>query len=167
MTIIDNFDPFQDFWVINPQARLFFKDEYENNTPSQDMWALFLFYHPSSKLFNESPTTRKKLILEDYPPLSSNFSFDSYKETITKIQKYALTRAEVMMSNWADKLHQRDEFIASQPYTESTYKMLDAMLDVTPSMWKQYETIKKMLSKDDEAYVVGDQEESLSEKQLI
>jgi len=167
MTIIDNFNPFEDFWTSNPQARIFFKDEYKAKVPSADMWALFLYYHPSSKLFNESPTIRKKLILSDYPPLSKNFSFEKYKSTIDKIIKHSLTRAEVMMLNWAEKLHQRDDFIASQPYTESTYKMLDTMLDVTPSMWKQYETIKKMLSSDNESHVVGDQEESLSEKQLI
>lgn len=167
MTIIDNFDPFQDFWTANPQARIFFKDEYKAKVSSADMWALFLYYHPSSKLFNESPSSRKALILSDYPPLSKNFNFESHKSTIDKILKYSITRPQLMMVNLVDKLHQRDDFIATQPYTESTYKMLDAMMDVTPSLWKQYETIKKMLSSEDETKVVGDQEESLSEKQLI
>lgn len=167
MTILDTFDPFQDFWVANPQARIFFKEEYDNKVPSSDMWALFLFYHPSSKLFNESPTSRKQLILNDYPPLSKDFNFESRKSTIDKILKYSLTRPQLMMVNWADKLHQRDDFIASQPYTESTYKMLDTMMDITPSLWKQYETIKKMLSAEDDSKTVGDQEESLAEKGLI
>lgn len=166
MTILDNFDPFSDFWISNPQARIFFKEEYESSVPSSDMWALFLFYHPSSKLFNESPSSRKKLILSDYP-VSPDFSFEKYSSTVEKIKKYSLSRAELMLLNWATKLHERDDFIESVPYSADTFKMLDSMIDVTPSMWKQYETIRKLLSQEQEGVVVGDQEESLSEKKLI
>jgi hypothetical protein len=64
MLLLNNFDPSQDFWLSNPQAQIIFADYV--NTPSSHMWAALLYAHPESKLFNESPTSRRLLIIEDY-----------------------------------------------------------------------------------------------------
>lgn len=75
MTILlDNFDPFSDFWEANPQLKILFRDEYEAHVPSQHMWALFLFAHPASKFFNETPAARKNLIEQDYLMRDDSFT---------------------------------------------------------------------------------------------
>lgn len=65
MLLLSNFDPTQDFWATNPQAQILFAAYYPH-TPSSHMWAALLFAHPESKLFNESPTSRRILIAQDY-----------------------------------------------------------------------------------------------------
>jgi hypothetical protein len=127
------------------------------------MWAAMLYIHPESKLFNESPSVRRKLILTDYLQ-DPNFDFDTLKPIIDKIKTFVLSKTQRLLVNWEKKLYERDELIDSIPYNQDTYDILDKMLDKTPKMWQQYYAILEMLEKDSAAKTEGDVEESLTEK---
>ena len=93
MVLLNNFDPFEDFWQSNPQLRVLFKDEYKARVSSQYMWALFLYGHPSSKFFNETPQTRKDLIYKDYLLSDPAFKWEDYDSTLKTLEEHCLTKA--------------------------------------------------------------------------
>ena len=184
MILIDSFDIFSDFWKTNPQLRVLFKEEYENKVPSEIMWALFLYYHPKSKFFNESPATRLKLIKSDYlnehstsgpvdVPLNPKskkgaaFVLDEYRTIADKIKQFVLSKAERSLLLWEQKLHERDALIAEIPYTMDNFEDLDKLVTNSGKIWDQYFKIQDQLSKEQETRTEGDIEESLSEKKLI
>lgn len=127
------------------------------------MWALFLFAHPSSKFFNESPSTRKQLIEQDFLK-DPTFSWDDYASTLDKLDSHILSKAQRSLMRWEKILHEREDFMDGSAYTDSNYKMKDEMLTNTPKLWASYEAILERLSKEEASQTFGDQEESLSEK---
>lgn len=163
MSLINNFDPSLDFWKSNPQLKILFSDY--SKTPSEVMWAVMLYCHPDSKLFNESPLDRTRIIDKDY--LSKPLDWKKYSDLIKFTEQKVLTKAQKLLRTWEQKLHERDDLIASVPYDLSTYEALDKMLAVTPKLWDQYFSILKLLQAEEETHVRGDQEESLTEKGLI
>lgn len=163
MVLINNIDPFTDFYESNPESKIFFAEEYEAQVPSSHMWAVALFTHPSSKLFNEPPSIRKKLIAQDYLK-DPNFDFSKLETTVNKFKQFCLTKTERLLVNWEKKLYERDELIDSIPYTADTYDILDKMIDKTPKMWNQYFSILDLLDKESKGKIEGDVEESLTEK---
>ena len=98
MLLLNNFDPSEDFFTSNPQLKILFREECLNKVPSSHMWAVALFAHPSSKLFNESPENRKRLILDDYLN-DPSFDFDSLAPTIDKFKRLVLSKAELLLLN--------------------------------------------------------------------
>lgn len=72
MVLLNSFDITQDFFTSNPQLKILFKSEIK--LPSSHIWALFLFAHPDSKLFEESPQDRQALIYKDYLAEDPKFS---------------------------------------------------------------------------------------------
>jgi len=164
MVLLNSFDPYQDFFASNPQLKILFKDY--TSLPSKYLWALFLFAHPDSKFFNESPEDRKKLIYKDFLAEDPKFSFDDYEDLITLIQTSVLTKAQRALMRWEQTLHERDDFIASIPYTLDTFEAKDKMMAITPKLWDQYEAVYDRLNKE-QASTHGDIEESLSEKGII
>jgi hypothetical protein len=164
MTLLTNFDPYQDFFSSNPQLKVLFSKHL--STPSSHMWALFLFAHPDSKFFNESPEDRKSLIYKDYLKEDPTFDWDEYSPLIEVLNTYVLTKAQRALMRWEQALHERDDFMASIPYTVDTFELKDKMMAATPKLWDQYESILERLTKE-QSSTHGDQEESLSEKQLI
>lgn len=182
MILIDSFDIFSDFWKSNPQLRVLFKEEYDNKVPSEIMWALFLYYHPKSKFFNEAPATRLKLIKSDYLNESSSlvrdksnlsksneriFELSDYEAIADKIKQFVLSKAERSLLLWEQKLHERDALIAQIPYTMENFEDLDKLVTNSGKIWDQYFKIQDQLSKEQETRTEGDIEESLSEKKLI
>lgn len=164
MVLLNNFDPFEDFWQSNPQLRVLFKDEYKARVSSQYMWALFLYGHPSSKFFNETPQTRKDLIYKDYLLSDPAFKWEDYDSTLKTLEEHCLTKAQRSLMRWEKSLHEREDFMDTVPYTTETYKIKDEMLANTPKLWASYEAILERLTKEESAQTFGDQEESLSEK---
>jgi hypothetical protein len=98
------------------------------------MWALFLFAHPDSKFFNESPEDRKSLIYKDYLKSDPSFSFDDYESILEKIQASVLTKAQRALMRWEQTLHERDDFIASVPYNMDTFEAKDKMMANTTKL---------------------------------
>jgi hypothetical protein len=164
MILLNNFDPFQDFFNSNPQLKILFKDYLK--VPSSHMWGLFLYSHPDSKFFNESPEDRKDLIFKDYLKKDKTFDWDKYEELLKKIEVSVLTKAQRALMRWEQTLHERDDFIASIPYTLETFEAKDKMMAITPKLWDQYEAVLDRLNKD-QGSTMGDIEESLSEKGII
>lgn len=174
MILIDSFDIFSDFWKTNPQLKVLFKEEYDKKVPSHIMWALFLYYHPKSKFFNESPTTRLELIKSDYlnessPKSNAAVSFDLKKlaPTAEKLKQFVLSKAERSLLLWEQKLHERDALIAQIPYSMDNFEDLDKLVTNSAKVWDQYFKIQDQLTKEAESRTEGDIQESLSEKQLI
>lgn len=131
MILLNSFDIHQDFWKTNPEASVLFNEEYESKVSSPHMWAHALLTHPDSKFFNESPSVRRTLIIEDY---LKDPSFQFSPELIQKFQRYTLSKPQRLLVNWEQKLHQRDEFIASLDYSAETFDLLDKMIDKTPKL---------------------------------
>lgn len=163
MVLINSIDPFIDFYESNPESKIFFAEEYESNVPSSHMWAVAMYIHPSSKLFNEPPSVRRKLIIQDYLK-DPKFDFSTLDPIIDKFKQFCLTKTERLLVNWEKKLYERDDLIDSIPYTADTYDILDKMIDKTPKMWQQYYAILDLLDKESKGKIEGDVEESLSEK---
>lgn len=67
---------------------------------------------------------------------------------------------------WEQTLHERDDFIASIPYTLDTFEAKDKMMAITPKLWDQFEAVLDRLNKE-QGTTMGDIEESLSEKGII
>lgn len=160
--MLNSFDITQDFHSSNTHVRVLIPDS--KDVPSSHLWGLFLFAHPESRLFNESPDNRKMLVTEYLK--DPTFSFDDYTELIKEIQSKLLTKAQKSLMVWEAKLHERDDYIGSVRYDASTYEMLDKLLEKTSKRWDEYDSIQERLGKE-KAKTFGDQEESASEKGLI
>ena len=159
-----NFSPYEDFFTVNPEYRILLA-QFEDS-PSEHLWAAAMYIHPDSKLFNESPNNRKRLIIHDYLK-DPSFNFDDLIPLISHFKDFCLSKAQRMLMNWESKLHERDELIAAHPYTLDNHAELDKMIEKTPKMWDQYLKIEALLDKEKQSSSKGDIEESLSEKKLI
>lgn len=164
--MIENFDILSDFYS-DPQIALYFKEEKEYLTSSQ-MWALLLYCHPKSKFFALDEQTRSFLIRKDFLE-DESFSFADHKAVIEKLINSPLvtSKPERLLSNWERKLEERDAFLASQPYNQETYDMLDKMMKETHRMWQNYRAIYDDFLKSEEFKTQGSIVESLSEQGII
>lgn len=162
--LLNSFDPYEDFFQVNPQLKIIFQKEYEDKIPSSHMWALFLYAHPDSKFYDEAPPTRRNLILKDYLHEDPTFSWDTYEELVEKIETKVLSKAQRALMRWEKSLHERDDFFASIPYTAETFEMKDKMLAATTKLWDQYEAVQERLAKEKVTQTHGDIEESFLEK---
>lgn len=156
-------DPQTNFWD-NTQYKAIFKDEYQKDTSSDVMWALYLIYHPSSEYYEMPLKARTSLILRDF--LTEDYDLSLHEESIKKIQELSLTKTQLAMFNWESKLEERDSFISSQPYDANSFEMLDKMMSQSSKLWDQYFSLRKQLEKD-EGKTRGDVEENLSERGII
>lgn len=162
--LLTNFDPFEDFFSTNPQLKIILRKFYEDKVPSSHMWALFLFAHPESKFYDEAPATRKELIFKDYLRGDPSFSWEKYQDALTLVEEKCLSKAQRALMRWEKALHERDDFFASIPYSESTYELKDKMLANTTKLWDQYESVRSHLAKEQASKTHGDLEESFIEK---
>lgn len=163
--MIINFDIFSDFWA-DSQMRVLFKDEYKNKTPSNVMWALFLYIHPLSKFFELDIPTREQLIKKDYLQ-DQDFDFKDYDNTLSKIVSYLPNTSDRFLVTWNKKLNEINTFLDSKTYDESTYEILTKVMKDFYPMMKQYREIVTLFQKEQEIATHGNIEESLSEKGLI
>lgn len=129
---MNTFDYQLDFWT--PENKVLFPLDL----PSSLMWAYVYYYHLKSPTSHLPPRLRL---------LSSQKIDPSFVPDDTLIP-YFTTKNSLLLHNWENKLHERDLFIKSLPYDASNYKMLDAMLEATSLMWKQYLQILSLIDKD-------------------
>lgn len=163
--MIKSFDIDTNFYSQSPEFKILFKEEIKLKIPSEIMWALVLFIHPSSKFATLDHKSRLSIIEQDY--LGYKLELDKYELILDKIKKYIMTPAQRVLSSWNNKLFQREEFIDSVSYSADTYEMLDKMLKDTHAMMKQYKVILEEFSMEQATSTHGDVEESLLEKGLI
>lgn len=149
----------------NPELRIIFNEEFENEVPYQVIQAIYLIFHPKSEFYSLPLKDKIKLVEDDF--LKTSFNLEDNLHTIEKFKKFILTKAQRSLSNWEDKLEERDAFMASIKYDDSSYEMLDKMMMQTSKMWDQYQSILKTFTQENESQVRGDVEKSLVEKGLI
>lgn len=144
----------------DPQVRKLFGSEEENLLPLKELQAHFYYAHPSSYLYELEPSAKLQIIRKD---ILNDSEFNLQEDVLEKINKYTLTKAERLLDAWQQKLEERSAFIASRPYSESTYDMLDDMMSKSSKMWQEYSRILKEFT-EDSSTTHGGVEESFLEK---
>lgn len=165
--MLTDFDIFSDFYS-DPQVKVLFSEEFSRPISSPIMWALLLYCHPKSKFYALDRKTKASIIATDFLNIPS-FSFEEYEDVMRKMLSSPLitSKPQRMLANWERKLEERDEFMASQPYNESSYDMLDKMMKETHKMWQNYKITYDDFLKEEDIKTQGSIQESLSELALI
>lgn len=133
-----------------------FNDLYEKDkskdkeASSKIMWAIYLFVHPESNLYNDpnKETTIVKTFLKD-----SKFKWENYENIIYAYKEIVLTPAEKALQNWNELMVMRDKQL-KKLYKEifeeedrslgiKIMETADKMLANTPKMFADYAKIKK------------------------
>jgi hypothetical protein len=170
---LDSYDITSNFWKVNPQLVLIFKDFYEEDKSkdksksSSLLWCIMLYADNSESNKYHNLTQKERLILIT-KELDSNFNPEQYKEEIKKYESLFLTKVQKSLRNLELKLEERDEFIASHKYDEMTYEMLDKMLAASDKLYKLLAAAIAEFEKEEIAETVkGGVIESATEKKLI
>jgi hypothetical protein len=164
--ILEDFDVDIDIWELHPQMKILFKEQYENEVPSNVMWALLLDCHPKSYFADLEQADRRILLAQDYIH-NESFDWRAYEEILAKMKKVCLTRPERLLKNWEDKLEERDAFIYNTPYNEDNLDMLEKAMKETYKMWENYEKVLAAFRKQEDESAMGGAQESLSERGLL
>lgn len=168
MDILSTFDTSTDFFEVNPQLSIPFRPLLKDvKDPSRYMWSVALFLHPDSKFANTDPSYRQELITSDYFP-EMDFESAPYPAVAEVFSHLCLTKPQRFLKDWEEKLEERARFIASLPYNETTYELLDSMMSKTERMWKQYmNCLKDVEDEKAKSHTFGGAQESLTEQGLI
>lgn len=157
--MIDTFDIEQNFWDIYPDFKIAmsFKDLYKQDksrgkvNSSKLMWFLVYTTDLNSKFYKLSQEEKYFIIGNDYLG-NSNFYEENKKQLDILIQDYirlSFTPAQKQLRAWDLKSEERASFIASMPYNFETYEDLDKMAVNTSKIYKELETIKDALAKEE------------------
>lgn len=166
MNVLNNFNIHEDFFDSNPQLQIPFSHiQASHPEPSDFMWSIALFADPDSKFSNTSQEFRQQLISEDY--YDPDWKDPATQEAISLYEKLVLTKAEKFLVDWEKKLEERANFIASLPYNEQTYELLDSMMAKTERMWKQYMNCLKDVEDEKQQHTFGGAQESATEQGLL
>jgi hypothetical protein len=139
-------------------------EKYEEDNISKIIWALILDFHPKS-IYNNLPLLKRRETIElEY--LDFKLDWDHFKEHSETLKNFCLSKAEQYLYAWEAKLDERQELIASIPYSLNTYEDLDKMMSLTEKMWKQYQNCLKDVAEED-SKLEGTAVESISEQELI
>ena len=132
--VLSTFDISTDFFEVNPHLQIPFLPLLKDvKDPSKYMWSVALFLHPDSKFSNTDEDYRKTLIISDfYEDMDfENPPFPAVQEVFSHL---CLTKPQRFLKDWEQKLEERAKFIASLPYNETTYELLDSMMSKTERM---------------------------------
>jgi len=109
-----------------------------------------------------------KLIEEEYlKDIDLELPNELLERTLKDFEDVFLTKAERFLLHWEEKLEERDTFIASIPYNETSYDMLDSMMARSEKLWKQYEVALETVRKEKESSTLGGAQESIAEQGKI
>lgn len=166
--ILNTFDTDTNFFEVNPQLKIPFQPLLKDiEDPSRYMWSVALHLHPDSKFANTEQDYRKELIVSDYYP-EMDFTSPPYEAVSTLFNTLCLSKPQRFLVEWQTKLEERAKFIASLPYNENTYELLDAMMSKTERMWKQYmNCLQDVEDERAKSHTFGGAQESLTEQGLI
>ena len=129
---------------------------------SELIWCYTLIFHPDSALGTLDVDDKVKIVQKDY--LDDGFTVEAYKDYIEVYKRICLTKKEKILVNWELKFDERNAFMASIPYNEETFELLDKMMSATEKLWKQYMTCLKDVAKEkEEGQTRGGAVESLAE----
>jgi hypothetical protein len=156
--ILEGFNINDNFWKQNPQLRsispyssLYKKDKTRNKEFSSiQMWAIWMFADVSTKnkfrRFNEEE--RKKEIESEY--LTKKHKWEDLEEGIEAWPKLIMTYKQRLFASWKKKMEERDKFISNTEYNESSYIMLDKMMESTDKMWSRLQAIENDMIEEEE-----------------
>ena len=143
------------FWEENPHTIYVFQEFYDQDKSknkhksSQILWAITLLVHPNSDFFQLSEPDRIRFIKEDYLK-DLDFDFQEYRDLIEIFKKHCITREQRFLVNLAQKVDERDNFIASIPYTEQHIDLLEKLLKNSKDIMIQYNSIKSLVQEQEQ-----------------
>ena len=159
-----HFDTSQDYWKVFPEHKIIFADEYEEKVPSNIMWTVRLFVHPSSEFVNYSSSEKEKVLSSNYLR-DSKYDWTPLQPLIRKYEKHCLTRAEKNLVTWNRLLEQKDEFLAHNKYDFESVELMEKILNTYDKQTNSYERVLEAFKKSEaSSKVQGDGEESLLER---
>lgn len=124
-----------------------------------------MFTDPFSKFANTDEEFRKRLIEQDY--VQSPVDWEALQPFIELYKKLCLSKPQRFLIEWEKKLDQRSQFIASLPYNEDNFEILDKMMSATEKMWKQYMNCLASVAEEENEHTFGGARESLNEQNII
>jgi len=98
--------------------------------------------------------------------LGFELDWESFAPQQEILKKFFLSKAQAYLIAWEQKLDERQNLIASIPYSMSTYEDLDKLMATTEKLWKQYQTCLKDVE-DEESATLGGIQESMTELNII
>lgn len=155
--LITIFDTDQNFWEVNPQfkAALSFKELYKKDKSrgkkesSALMWFIAYTNDIASIFYNLPILERYSVIGEDY--MNNPKYYESNKEQldilIKDYIKLTTTAIDRHLLEWDDRLEDRTRFLATTKYDLDNFDKLDKMNANTVSVFKNLDTIKENLAK--------------------
>lgn len=167
--ILNNFNTNSNFWEINPELIVAFKDVYDNDKSSKKekssrmMWAIALIYDPDSKFKNLILSERIARIEADF--LHDKIVHDS---VVSKYIDLVTTPAQRHLIMWNKKMDEKSELLSKLKYDINNWEIIEKMLAGNTKLYSELERIQDMLSKEGSDGVSrGGSMESASEGGLL
>ncbi len=171
--VLNSFDIKANFWKINPQLRIAFKEIHdadkskEKLESSSIMWAIALILDTESKYFNMPILERKQLIAREYLK-DASFNFEKYKHEMNLYEKLTITPAKRQLTEWSRIMDEKSELLKSLSYTTETWEIIEKMLKSNKDLYSELERISELLVKEGERGTIkGGSVESASEGGLV
>lgn len=167
MRLVDIWDIDQNFWTLNPQLKLAFKDVYDGDkakdkaASSKLMWAVALFIDPKSKFKDLTELEREEMIAKDY---NKAFSITSTQHILDKWKKF-LSPAERQLLQLERIFNEREAYLSGLKFTKENADELEKRFAATGKLFEELARLKDMIAEEEsEGIVKKGQVESLSEK---
>jgi hypothetical protein len=156
MRIITNYSEGVNFWEVNQQFKnkepfkfLYQSDKSKGKSGSSTMmWWVAFCYDRESVFYNQPIDEKHEVVGEDY--CDNGEYYEENKPLLDTLIKSFLgiyeSQAYRSLRLWERRMFERDKFMDDTEYSEDTYKMKEEMIKNTPSMYKEYDKIKKDLA---------------------
>ncbi len=165
--IVNSFTVTANFWEVNPQLVVVFKDVYDTDkskgkvNSSKNMWTIALIYDPESKFKNLPLEDRIKIIEENFCKIENIGIIDKYKELVT-------TPAQRHLIQWNNVMEEKSKLLSTLKYDIDSWEVIEKMLIGNTKLYAELERIQDMLSKEGEEGIGrGGSVESASESKFI
>lgn len=176
MSIVKNLNPDINFWEMNTQLKFVgvFKHLYDGDSSrgkkesSKIMWFVAFCYEiEDNKIYSIEVNERHELVGTDL--MNDKKYYEGNKSTLTPLIelycKLSDSPAKRQLRMWNKKMDEKTAFLDSVSYDLNTFEAIEKMWATNSKLYKEYETIMKDLSKENnEGSVRGGKEASLSDK---
>jgi hypothetical protein len=167
MKLVDIWGIEENFWILNPQLKLAFKDVYDGDkskgkeSSSKLMWSVALFIDPKSKFKDLPEHSREDIIAKDY---NKAFTVESTKHIIDKWKTF-LSPAERQLLQLERIFNEREAYLASMKFNKENADELEKRFGATGKLFDELARLKDLIAEEEsEGIVKGNAIESLSEK---
>jgi len=174
---LEAFDINNNFWTYNPEFKipkplyeLYRKDTSRDKFhSSRIMWGILNYVYPKSMIYNLP--NKEELIAKDLIK-DTKFKWDDYADIIQIVKDMCLTQAQRSLVEWDEYMKKRDKYLRSTDYyfdqyatnddgdniitktgnlvtIKGTAEQLDKAWLSSKAMWKDYESIQKLVEEED------------------